>query len=210
LGSILNNANAAKRFLKSKKPDLDEIRDIIADIISEDRRASDIMQKLRALMKKTEAEFSPLKINDIMDEVLNLMHSEIVIKKISLSKQLAKKLPKVNGERIQLQQAFLNLIINAIDAMKGCKVKNLHISIAKHDAKSIIICVRDSGTGFDEKNKDSLFKPFFTTKREGLGMGLSVNKTIVNSHGGDIWVENNKEGGASFLITLPVYKEQSS
>jgi two-component system sensor kinase FixL len=94
--------------------------------------------------------------------------------------------------------------------MNGSKVKNLHISIDKHDTRSIIICVRDTGVGFDEKNKDSLFKPFFTTKKEGLGMGLSINKTIVTSHGGDIWVENNKEGGASFFVTLPVYKEQSS
>ena len=210
LGSILNNANAAKRFLKSNNPDLDEIRDIIADIISEDRRASEIIQKLRALMRKTAVKFVPLEINDIMEEVVSLTKSEIVIKKVSLSKQLATKLPKINGERIQLQQIFLNLVINAIDAIKGCKVKNIHISTAKHDAESIIICVRDTGVGFDEKNKGSLFKPFFTTKKEGLGMGLSVNKTIVNSHGGDIWVENNKEGGARFFITLPVYKEQSS
>jgi len=104
----------------------------------------------------------------------------------------------------------LNLMINAIDAMKGSKVKNLHISIDKHDTRSIIICVRDTGVGFDEKNKDSLFKHFYTTKKEGLGMGLSINKTIIKSHGGDIWAENNKEGGASFFITLPIHKGKPS
>jgi len=204
LGSILNNANAAKRFLDSKKPDLDEIREIIADIISEDRRASDVIQKLRSLMKKTEAEFIPLDINHIIEEVLVLTHSELVIKNISLSKKLKKNLPNISGERVQLQQVFLNLIMNANDAMKKSRTKNLHISTATDDAKNIIVCVRDSGTGLDESNKDKLFEPFYTTKKEGMGMGLSVNKTIITAHNGDIWAENNKEGGASFYIKLPI------
>lgn len=205
LGSILNNANAAKRFLASKKPDLDEIREIIADIISEDRRASDVIQKLRSLMKKTEAEFIPLDINTVIEEVLVITHSELIIKNISLSKKLKKNLPKINGERIQLQQVFLNLTMNANDAMKKSKTKQLHISTATDDAKNIIVCVRDSGAGLDENNKDRLFEPFYTTKKEGMGMGLSVNKTIITAHNGDIWAENNTSGkGASFYIKLPI------
>jgi len=210
LGSILNNANAAKRFLDSEDPDLDEIREIISDIISEDRRASDVMQKLRALMKKAEVQFALLQINDIVEEVLTLTHSELVIQNISLVKQLATKLPKINGDRIQLQQIFLNLIINAVAAMKESEIKNLHISTAQQDAENLVICVKDSGTGIEESKKDTIFKPFYTTKKEGLGMGLSVNMTIAKTHGGNLWAENNPEGGASFYITLPIYTKESS
>ena len=208
LGSILNNANAAKRFLESGNPDIDEIRAIIDDIISEDRRASDVIHKLRALMKKSVIVFSEIQINDIIEEILTLTHSELVIENISLSKQMAGKLPIIHGDRVQLQQAFLNLIINAIDAMRQSKIKNLHISTAQHDAESLIVCVQDSGMGFDDKEKDSLFSPFFTTKKEGMGMGLSVNMTIIKSHGGNIWAENNEEGGASFFLTLPIDKNK--
>ena len=108
------------------------------------------------------------------------------------------------------QQVLLNLVINASDAMKECKIKRIHISTAKHDKDTIIICVKDSGCGIDESKKDSLFKPFVTTKNEGMGMGLSVSKTIIKSHEGNIWAENNKEGGASFFITLPIYTKESS
>jgi len=209
LGSILNNANAARRYLEQDDPNLDEIREIIADIISEDRRANDVIEKLRGLMRKAEPEYIPLKINVIIEEVLSLTHSELVIDGISLSKQLEKNLPKVKADRIQLQQVLLNLIINAVEAMKESKVKNLSISTSK-DSQNIIVCVVDSGKGFDENKRDNLFKPFFTTKKDGLGMGLSINKTIIKAFEGDIWAESNKDGGASFFITLPIYKEKSS
>jgi PAS domain S-box-containing protein len=203
LGSILNNANAAKRVLEHEEPNLDEIREIIADIISEDKRASDVIQRLRDLMRKTEAKFSPLALNDVIDEVLGLVHSDLVIKNISFSTQLAKRLPEVNGDRVQLQQVFLNLIINATDAMKETEEKTLHISTAKHDGGGIIICVRDSGIGFDGEERDDLFQPFFTTKKEGLGMGLPIARTIIKALNGRIWLENNEAGGASLFVTLP-------
>jgi PAS domain S-box-containing protein len=204
LGSILNNANAARRYLSKKKPDFDEIRDIIDDIISEDRRATDVMQKVRALMKHSQIELFPIKINIIIEDVLKLTHSDLIIKNVLVSKQFEKNPPIFKGDRVQLQQVFLNLIINATDAMNESKVKKIHISTAKQDSRGIIVCVRDSGTGFDEKEKEKLFEPFFTTKKEGLGMGLSVVKTIVKSHGGDIWVENNKKRGASFFVKFNI------
>jgi PAS domain S-box-containing protein len=209
LGSILNNAYAARRFLEQDDPDLDEIRDIINDIISEDRRANEVMQKVRNLMKKTEVGLAPVKINSIIEEVLKLTHSELIIENVSLSKQLEKDLPQVTGERIQLQQVFINLIMNAVDAMKESKTKELHVSTARHDADNVVVCIRDTGAGFTDEEQGKLFKPFFTTKEEGMGMGLSVTKTIIKSHGGEIWAENNEEAGASFLITLPVYNEGS-
>ena len=170
-------------------------------------RASSVIQRLTDLMKKTEAEFSSLGINDIIEDVIGLIHSDLIIKNISFSKQLTKKLPEVKGDRVQLQQVFLNVIINATDSMKESREKNLHVSTAKHGAESIIICVKDSGSGFDPKEKDNLFEPFFTTKKEGMGMGLSITKRIIKAHYGDIWVENNKEGGASVFMTLPVYEK---
>jgi C4-dicarboxylate-specific signal transduction histidine kinase len=203
LGSILNNANAAKRVLEQKEPDLNEIRDIIADIISEDKRASNVIQRLRDLMKKTEIELSSLAMNDVIEDVIGLIHSDLVIKNISLSKQLTKKLPEVSGDRVQLQQVFLNLIINATDAMKNSKEKRLHISTAKNGGEGIIVCVKDSGSGFDQKEKDNVFEPFFTTKKEGMGMGLPIAQTIIKALHGEIWVENNEEGGASLFVTLP-------
>jgi two-component system sensor kinase FixL len=211
LGSILNNANAAKRFLRNESPDLDEIREIIDDIISEDKRARDVMQKLRALMKKSEVVFNQININNIIEEVIILTHSELIIENITLSKQLGKRLPPILGDRIQLQQVFLNLIINAKDAMKECIEKKLHISTTVDDPDNILVCVRDSGTGIEADKAEKLFKPFFTTKQEGMGMGLSVNKTIIESHDGKIWSENNEDRkGASFFIKFPIYKEKSS
>ena len=209
LGSILNNANAAKRFLEHKEPDLDEIREIIGDIISEDKRAGDVIAKLRSLMKKTDIEYTQLDINTVIEGVLKLTNSEIVFNQISLSKRFEENLPKLNGDSIQLQQVFLNLIMNAMDAMRDSQVKHLTISTSQHDAQFILVCVMDSGAGFDENEKDHLFKPFFTTKKEGMGMGLSVIKTIVNAHCGDIWPENNQDGGASFFVKLPIDMKES-
>ena len=209
LGSILNNANAARRYLAQEDPDLDEIRDIINDIISEDRRANEVMQKVRNLMKKTEVGLAPVKINSIIEEVLKLTHSELIIENVLLSKQLEKDLPQITGERIQLQQVFINLIMNAIDAMKESETRRIHISTIQHDADNLRVCISDTGKGFGDEEKANLFKPFFTTKKEGMGMGLSVTRTIIKSHGGVIWAQNNKDAGASFFITLPYYKDKS-
>jgi signal transduction histidine kinase len=206
LGSILNNANAARRILGTEYPDMNEIKEIIDDIVSEDRRASDVMQRLRALMKKTEVEFGPVHINNILKEVIEFMRSELIINNISLSQQLEKGLPMVNGDRTQIQQVFLNLIINACDAMKESKAKDLLISSKIHNKDTVIVQVKDKGCSIGEKEKAKLFKPFFTTKKEGMGMGLSVCRTIIRTHGGDIWAENNEDGGASFFVTLQVHK----
>ncbi len=112
-------------------------------------------------------------------------------------------MPDSSSDRVQLQQVFLNLIINATDAMKKSKEKHLHISTAKNGGEGIMVCVKDSGSGFDQKEKDNVFEPFFTTKKEGMGMGLPIAQTIIKALHGEIWVENNEEGGASFFVTLP-------
>jgi PAS domain S-box-containing protein len=208
LGSILNNANAARRFLEQDNPDLDEIRDIINDIISEDRRASEVMKKVRNMVKKSDVGLAPVKINSVIEDVLKLTHSEFIIEDVSLSKQLAKNLPRVSGECIQLQQVFINLIMNAMDAMRESQTKELHLSTARHDADNVVVCIKDTGCGLSDKGQANLFEPFFTTKEEGMGMGLSVTKTIVKAHGGAIWAENNEGVGASFFFTLPRSEER--
>jgi two-component system sensor kinase FixL len=151
-------------------------------------------------MKHSQIELFPIKINIVIEDVLKLTQSDLIIKNVLVSKQLGNNLPTFEGDYVQLQQVFLNLIINAADAMHGSKMKKIQISTAKQDSKNIIVCVRDSGTGFDEKDKDKLFDPFFTTKKEGMGMGLSVVKTIVKAHGGDVWAENNEKRGTSFFV----------
>ncbi len=209
LMAIMSNAQAAHRFLAKKNPDLDEIGEILSDIIKDDKRASEVIGKLRALLRKSDLEFTILNINDVIREVITLVHSDIVIKNISLSSDLNDKIPLVSGDRIQLQQVILNLILNSFEAMKDVDSKRLCMRTVQENGKFITVGVEDSGIGIDEKNIDSLFKPFFTTKKEGLGMGLSINKVIIEAHGGSLWAKNNSDKGATFYFTLPISKKHS-
>lgn len=208
LMAIMSNAQAAQRFLAKKNPDLNEIREILSDIINDDKRASDVISKLKALLRKSELEFTTLNINEVIKEVLSLLHSDIVIKNISLSSELSDKLPLISGDRIQLQQVTLNLILNSLEAMRNVDSKRLHIRTAEENDKFITVKIEDSGVGIDGKNMNSLFKPFFTTKKEGLGMGLAINKVIIEAHGGSLWAKNNPDKGAAFYFTLPITKER--
>ncbi len=209
LMAIMSNAQAAQRFLAKKKPDLNEIGEILSDIIKDDKRASGVITKLRALLKKSEFEFMTLNINDVIQEVISLVHSDIVIKNISLSTELNDNIPLVRGDRIQLEQVILNLILNSCEAMKDLDSKRLCIRTVQENDKFITVGVKDSGIGIDEKNIERLFKPFFTTKKEGLGMGLSINKAIIETHGGSLWAKNNPDRGATFFFSLPIHKEHS-
>ncbi|OGX59765.1 MAG: hypothetical protein A2447_03150 [Omnitrophica WOR_2 bacterium RIFOXYC2_FULL_38_12] len=209
LMAIISNAQAAQRFMAKENPDLNEIKDILADIIRDDKRASDVINKLKGLLKKSELEFTALNINDVIREVLSLIPSNIVINNISLNTHLDENISFVDGDRIQLQQVILNLILNSFEAMKDAYSKTLCIRTAREDNGSIIVSIEDSGTGIDEKSITRLFEPFFTTKKEGMGMGLAINKAIINSHGGSLWAKNNKDKGASFYFTLPINKRRS-
>jgi PAS domain S-box-containing protein len=207
LMAIISNAQAAQRFLTKQNPDLNEIKDILADIIKDDKRASDVITKLRALLKKSELEFTALNINDVIREVISLVHSDIVINNISLSTPLDEEILLVKGDRIQLQQVVLNLILNSFEAVKNVDSKRLTIRTAQQNEKFITVSAEDSGTGIDDKNMSLIFNPFFTTKKEGLGMGLSINKAIIESHEGSLWAENNSNKGATFYFTLPIVKK---
>jgi two-component system, LuxR family, sensor kinase FixL len=207
LMAIMSNAQAAQRFMARKDPNLNEISDILSDIIKDDKRASDIINKLRALLRKSELEFTILNINDVIREVISLVRSDMLIKNISLSTQLKDEIPPMSGDRTQLQQVILNLILNSFEAMKGVDSKSLCVRTKQENEEFITVNVEDSGIGIDEKGIENLLKPFFTTKKEGLGMGLSINKAIIEAHGGSLWARNNPDRGATFYFTLPINKE---
>jgi PAS domain S-box-containing protein len=205
LTAILSNAQAAQRFLDSKPPDYDEVRDILADIVAEDKRAGQIIQRLGLLMKKDEVRLELLNINEVIREAAALVHSDIVILNISMSMDLNEELPIVNVDRVQLQQVILNFILNASESMKDRDPdsRQLVIITGKGESDTIIVSVKDSGKGIVKENFEKLFEPFYTTKYGGMGMGLPINKRIIEAHGGRLWAENNPDSGVTFYFTLP-------
>jgi signal transduction histidine kinase len=209
LTAILSNAQVAERLLAAAAPNLEEVREILRDIVTDDRRATEVIRRLRALVKKGDLEFVPLDLNELIREVARLMRSDAISRGISLSLQLAADLPTVRGDRVQLQQVVLNLVLNGLDAMHepGGGERTLVIRTARDGADAVVVSVQDAGTGIDEKNVDQLFHPLFTTKTEGLGMGLTIARTIVDAHGGRLSAANNVTAGATFQFSLPVSRE---
>lgn len=205
LGAILSNAEAAELFLNQNPPALGEVRDILADIRKDDERAGEVIRRMRALLRRQEMERQPLMVNALVEDVFRLLKGDAVSRRIDIVSDLAQNLPAVHGDRIHLQQVFLNLIINAMEAMtKHPSPKNL-ITLRTGLVKDggIEILIADSGPGIESGNLPRLFEPFFTTKQNGMGMGLTICHRIVEAHAGRIWAENNPAGGAVFRITLP-------
>ncbi|RPI37174.1 MAG: PAS domain S-box protein [Nitrospiraceae bacterium] len=207
LAAIMSNAQVAQRMLNNERPDLPELREIITDIISDDRRAKEVIQRLRAMLKKTEFDHTLVNVNEIIGEVVSLMRSDLIIRGVWLNLDLDENIPPVYGDRVQLQQVVLNLILNACDAMQSSEDRDLTISTRQEDSGEVVVRVSDTGTGIPDKNFSELFHPFFTTKEEGIGMGLAINRAIISTHGGRIWAENNPGGGASFSFAVPASRE---
>jgi PAS domain S-box-containing protein len=206
LTAILSNAQAAERLLARNPADLDEIRAILRDIVSDDKRAGDVVNRLRALMKRGEANLQPLNLNELTAGVLKLTHSELIERNIALTTRLTPDLPDIRGDRVQLQQVLLNLIMNACEAMfpnNGAE-RVLEIGTEPDGPGNLRIVVADRGPGIPAGLIDGIFEPFITTKAQGLGLGLSICRSIVAAHGGKMWATNNPECGASFYISLPV------
>jgi PAS domain S-box-containing protein len=209
LTAILSNAQAAQRFLNRDKPDLEEVRDILADIISDDKRTADVIRKLRALFRKAEIEKTSLDVTSLLDDTLVIFKSEAIIRNVSIKMESDKTLPPVIGDQVQLQQVILNLIMNASEAMADLEVdsRKVIITAEREDEKSVKIAIRDFGIGIDENKIDRIFEPFYTTKREGIGLGLSISKSIIEAHGGQFWAQNNPDEGTTFYFTLPIHEE---
>jgi signal transduction histidine kinase len=206
LTAILSNAQAAQRFLAADVVDLEKVREIMSDIVADDKRAAAVISGLRALIKKGEPEFVSLDINEIVGEVAWLMRSDTIMRSVSMSLDLAADLPRVRGDRIQLQQVVLNLVLNGLEAVREPHAgpRTLVIRTARDNAAAVRVEVRDSGPGIDAKDLDRIFEPLYTTKAEGLGMGLAIVRTIAHAHGGAVGAANNAQGGATFHFTLPV------
>ena len=206
LTAILSNAQAARRFLTGDQADPDEVNEILDDIINDDKRAADMIKRLHALMRRKELAFTSLDLNKVVRGVAELVNREASTKNVSLFLDLADGLPHVRGDAIHMEQVILNLILNGTEAMAGLdhQSRELRILTTKHDENAVRVSVRDMGSGIDEAYIASIFEAFYTTKPEGMGMGLSICKSIIEAHGGRLWAENNSDQGATVSFTMSV------
>jgi C4-dicarboxylate-specific signal transduction histidine kinase len=205
LAGIVTNGTACLQWLGQKNPALDEARSAVADMISDAQRAGDVILEIRALSRKTAPKRGPLDINDLIQGVVRLVTREAQAQGASVRLDLAPALPAVVGDRVQLQQVVINLVINAIQAMASVTARPRELSIRsrQNEAGHVLIEVADSGHGIGSTNLDQLFKAFFTTKPAGMGMGLSICRSIIEAHGGNVWATDNVPSGAVFHFTLP-------
>jgi signal transduction histidine kinase len=205
LAGIVSNGSAALRFLTGDTPDVDETREALRDIVRDGKRAGEIIKRIRALTKRTELPREKLDLNETIREVLALIGDEARKKSVVIRTQLADRLSLVFGDRVQLQQVLLNLIINAMDAMSSVEDRERQLVITTHniDSDQVKVTVEDSGTGLDPNTMTRIFEPFYTTKSGGMGMGLSICRSIVQHHGGRLWAAVNEGPGTSFHFTLP-------
>jgi PAS domain S-box-containing protein len=204
LGAILNYANAAQRFLDGSDPNLGKVNEALRGIIRDDKRATEVIQRFRSMLKKQEPSYSALDINGIIREALDYFEGDSILNRLSIVTELAPGLPAVRGDRIQLQQVILNLALNAASAMSRVASNSPRLVLKSEtwEDECVRVSVRDFGKGIDEDRKDRLFESFYTTRSEGLGMGLAVCHNIIHAHGGEIWAENHRDGGAIFYFTL--------
>jgi PAS domain S-box-containing protein len=203
LTAILSCAQAAQRMPAGKDP---QLRKILSYIIDDDRRAVQVIQRLRSLLKKGAREMKQLDINALINETVVLIATDAVVRNCIIKTDFDAHLPSVCGDRVQLQQVLLNLISNSLDAMEGRHgARRIVIRTSCKDAHAIVVSVEDSGCGVPARNMSKLFNHFFTSKADGLGMGLSISRSIVESHGGRLDVKNNPDRGAIFYFTIPVH-----
>jgi signal transduction histidine kinase len=205
LAALATNAGAGLRWLAREPPDLDEARACLQRMIHDSHRTGDVVTRIRSLIKKSPPVKTSLDLNDAIHEVLALIAPEARRHAVLVQAELADRLPPVRGDRVQLQQVILNLAMNAIDAMKDVadRPRALWIRSHAHEVGAVLVAVEDTGIGLDAKNLERVFEAFYTTKAEGMGMGLSISRSIIAAHGGQLWPSANDEHGATFQFTLP-------
>ena len=211
IAAAVTNANAALRWLSAQRPDLDETRQALGRIVENGDRAGAVISRIRALIQKAPPRKDGVAINDAILEVVALTHGEAVKNGVSVRTELAEGLPTIEGDRVQLQQVILNLIVNAIEAMSGTEEapRDLLISTEKDEPDGVLVAVRDSGPGLAPENLDRLFDAFYTTEANGMGMGLSICRSIIDAHGGRLWASANEPRGAVFQFTAPANSDIS-
>ena len=208
IAAVVTNAEAALRFLSRYPPDLEEVCEGLHSIIKDANRAGDVIGRIRELMKKAPPRKDRMDINEAIHEVIELTRGEAVKSGASVQTALGEGLPLIEGDRVQLQQVALNVIINAVQAMSDAEgPRELTITTAQAEPNGVLVAVKDTGPGLAPASLDQLFAPFYTTKPGGLGMGLSISRSIVEAHGGRLWVTANPPRGAVFQFTLPVHTE---
>jgi PAS domain S-box-containing protein len=206
LAAILGNAETAQKILRRENVDLAELRAICGDIVSENHRATEVMRRMRALVSKQPPALAPQDIGTVIGDVARLVHADAVLRHCRVVVDVAPDLPPVMGDRVELQQVVLNLLMNAFDALGECPAHEREVSVRalRDGVQSVRVAVRDCGIGLADGALEQIFQPFHTTKREGLGIGLSISRAIIASHGGRLWAENNPDRGAMFSFTVPV------
>jgi PAS domain S-box-containing protein len=211
LAAIVANGDACLRWLGRDVPQLDEVRNAVEGMISDGNRAAEVIRRVRALAKKTDALKAPFPINEIIDEVVLLLQREALDHRTLLRLELATELPLVLVDRIQLQQVVLNLVMNGMEAMAPVTDRQRELKIlSRRDADQVLVAVEDSGVGIDPEHADRLFNAFFTTKPSGMGMGLSICRSIIGAHGGKLWASRNVGAGATFQFTLAADRDHAS
>ena len=205
LAAILSNAQAAQRFLRAPQPALAEVEEILADIVAADRRAGDIIRRLRSLFGKAESQRQPILASAVATEVAALLRNELVNRGVALKLDLQAPDAEVLADRVQLQQVLLNLVINACDAMAGAAPGSASVTLrcARDEQGMLCFVVSDHGPGIAQEQLERIFEPFFSTKEHGMGLGLSICRNIASAHGGRLWAANNGDGGAAFHFCLP-------
>ena len=212
LAAVVANAEACLRWLDRGTPDLDAVRRSVEWVIDDGNRASEVIRRVRALAKKTDIERVPLDVNDVAKEVTALVQRELISHQVSLQMELAHTLSMILGDRVQLQQVIINLVMNSIESMQSVtdRPRELVIRSRQDEAHQVYVSVTDCGVGIFAEDADRLFNPFFTTKSSGMGMGLSICRSIMEAHGGRLWATANVPHGATFQFTLPVNADTAS
>ncbi|UVF22196.1 AAA family ATPase (plasmid) [Microvirga terrae] len=209
IAATVISAQAALRWLGRQPPDLDEVRQLLAQIVSNGARAGEVIHRIRALIKKAPAQQDVLAINGPIREVIELTRTEAMKSRVSVTAELAENLPLICGDRVQLQQVMLNLIVNAIEALSGMHegAREVVIRTEQDEAGDVLVSVRDTGPGLDAQGIEQVFEAFYTTKASGMGMGLSICRSIIEAHGGRLWASPNEPRGARLQFTLPPWQE---
>ena len=211
LGAVVANAEACLGWLDRESPDLNEAHAAIERIVRDGHRAGDVIRRVRALIKRTDTQMVPLDVNEIVSEAMNIVEHELLRHRVSQRMELSSDLPAVVGDRIQLQQVLLNLIINGIEAMQPIteRQRELVIRSEQDEARQVQVTVMDCGIGLSAESAHRIFDAFITTKSSGMGMGLSICRSIIQAHGGRIWASSNERFGATFQFTLPLHRPQT-
>jgi signal transduction histidine kinase len=210
LSGIITNASTCLRMLGADPPNLEGARETARRTIRDGNRASDVIRRLRALFGKTDATIESVDLNESINEIVTLFRSELHRSRVTLQMELAVNLPAVSGDRVQLQQVILNLILNALEAMNGIENRSRHLLVkTEQDAEgSVCASVADTGMGFGSHDPARVFDAFYTTKPGGMGIGLSVSKSIIDNHGGRLWAQANENDGATFLFSIPTQQKR--